>query len=595
VLIIGTRDDADVRLVSESVSGLHAMIIRSSGGSLLRDLASRTGTRVDGRVVRETELRDGSELLVGAVRIRLKIAPSAAVACARPASAALVPLQNGSGPVPVASRTVLVGRHQDCDLILSDDSVSLVHAILFEFEGSHLIRDFNSPAATMVNGEAVSQRALVFGDIIRIGHNDFRYAPADGGVDPVSKLRPRIGRKARHASVAPTPLATADEEMNLPEHAGDPSPESAEPTATPKSTLRRDLTALVVSLLIACVAAALGAAAWWLASPRLLIEANYHVAADMAATLDLQKLQRDLEVTLRSGSARAAAIDDLRRRGSVQPGFLDEPLAADAHQIALRWEDRGTPPRSELVVRFIGHDDDDLPRFAALAQAALGDPAQAPRLSDVERLRQTLAETDHANLEQEEIYLLRRVAELRDQLKLEELSAPSPSQVAALAQRAATARAEHHAALSARIRNEMKPAPDGAGADNDRPVKSNLLETETKLAQRTQDAEKQLRQAQAQLDGVASRREELQSAELRLGALKAKLRQSAAAHDGQDVAASQLQALRLDGIRVIEREDRRGLWAMGASMLVFVALTTLAMTSRRIASRIDRPEVSELS
>jgi len=71
---------------------------------------------------------------------------------------------------------VLIGREKVCDMQLVHDSVSREHAKLAWFSGKYSISDRESHNGTYVNGEAVdTRRALVNGDVIRLGHFELIY------------------------------------------------------------------------------------------------------------------------------------------------------------------------------------------------------------------------------------------------------------------------------------------------------------------------------------------------------------------------------------------------------------------------------------
>lgn len=66
VLVIGRGDDADWVILDEDLSRKHATIRRGWDGTLLADLDSQNGTKLDGaRLERETPLRDGARIELG--------------------------------------------------------------------------------------------------------------------------------------------------------------------------------------------------------------------------------------------------------------------------------------------------------------------------------------------------------------------------------------------------------------------------------------------------------------------------------------------------------------------------------------------------
>lgn len=57
------------------------------------------------------------------------------------------------------------------DIVLSDDSISRVHAMIFYDHSGVGIIDMASTNGTLVNGERVKSAMLVEGDAIAIGHS----------------------------------------------------------------------------------------------------------------------------------------------------------------------------------------------------------------------------------------------------------------------------------------------------------------------------------------------------------------------------------------------------------------------------------------
>ena len=64
-VLIGQRPQCDVPLCKPQVSPVHAVLFQRSGKRYLRDLNSHAGTFVNGRRIREVELRNGDEIRIG--------------------------------------------------------------------------------------------------------------------------------------------------------------------------------------------------------------------------------------------------------------------------------------------------------------------------------------------------------------------------------------------------------------------------------------------------------------------------------------------------------------------------------------------------
>src|SRR5690606_8857066 len=80
-------------------------------------------------------------------------------------------------PLPFDGPTTVIGRRMGSDVRLTEESVSTSHAIIFEQDGKHHIRDLTSRTGTFVNGRKAHQTELNFGDEIRIGETLMTFAP----------------------------------------------------------------------------------------------------------------------------------------------------------------------------------------------------------------------------------------------------------------------------------------------------------------------------------------------------------------------------------------------------------------------------------
>jgi len=69
----------------------------------------------------------------------------------------------------VRDAPVTMGRGEDCGLRVTDEHVSVVHAVVEPFEGAYRVRDLESTNGTVVNGQRALERRLMFGDVIMIG------------------------------------------------------------------------------------------------------------------------------------------------------------------------------------------------------------------------------------------------------------------------------------------------------------------------------------------------------------------------------------------------------------------------------------------
>lgn len=110
----------------------------------------------------------------------------------------LRPTQQGShskGGVYGKGR-ILLGRTESCDLIVNNDAISAVHAVMEIFEDRARIYDMNSTNGTYVNDDKVIVKDVHIGDFIRLADTEFEfseYAP-EASLPPVlDTLEPMKG------------------------------------------------------------------------------------------------------------------------------------------------------------------------------------------------------------------------------------------------------------------------------------------------------------------------------------------------------------------------------------------------------------------
>lgn len=69
----------------------------------------------------------------------------------------------------VRESPITIGRGTDCALKITDEHVSVVHAVVEPVDTGFRVRDLESLGGTAVNGQTVLKRRLLFGDIITVG------------------------------------------------------------------------------------------------------------------------------------------------------------------------------------------------------------------------------------------------------------------------------------------------------------------------------------------------------------------------------------------------------------------------------------------
>jgi pSer/pThr/pTyr-binding forkhead associated (FHA) protein len=219
---IGRDDSCDVIVRGNSVSRRHATIAPVAGGFLLRD-ESANGTLVNGiRIVGTYLLANGDVVRVQDEELRVELdaaAPApivrgdkttqldlshitrgvteeqARAAAVRPVTASLEIVR---GPFTGASFQVdravcSIGRGDDNDVRIHDDTVSLSHATLLRKAGVWFVVDLRSMNGTYVDGSRVSgERELHPGACVRLGAVELVFRAIDS-VERTAQEAPRTG------------------------------------------------------------------------------------------------------------------------------------------------------------------------------------------------------------------------------------------------------------------------------------------------------------------------------------------------------------------------------------------------------------------
>lgn len=96
VILIGRHPDCDVRINQPQISRRHCCLAQSYDRLLIRDLGSRNGVRVNGRVVSEARLEVGDEIAISHLIFRVESEVAASTPAPRPVTAAPAPASAGA-------------------------------------------------------------------------------------------------------------------------------------------------------------------------------------------------------------------------------------------------------------------------------------------------------------------------------------------------------------------------------------------------------------------------------------------------------------------------------------------------------------------
>ncbi len=199
-IVIGSDSACDLRLEGEGVARFHAVVywagVRAREGGLreagvyVEDLHSGHGILHNGQPVERGQLADGDTVRIAGHQITVgllgDIARRAAALCtARPATGGLAvtciegPAAGQSVRLDSTVPRILIGRKEECNLILQCSTISGHHAEIVALDdGSRqpkwVLRDLHSTNGTTVNGRVLEPddaHRLQPGDIIRLGRD----------------------------------------------------------------------------------------------------------------------------------------------------------------------------------------------------------------------------------------------------------------------------------------------------------------------------------------------------------------------------------------------------------------------------------------
>jgi pSer/pThr/pTyr-binding forkhead associated (FHA) protein len=224
VTTVGSNDNARLHLVSRTVSKGHAIFINSGGVTYVADLASRTGVIVNGKLIKDTDLKTGDRVQIGKFVFRYRSPANLAPPppAIMPPSAAVIVV--GSPAKTIDGRVFQIGRKENCEISFpTDAAVSAGHAVIFEMDGRWYLRDLGSRTGTVVNGKPIHQQVLNFGDRIVIGSSTILFQPgaarvedfddSEIGSDALSETAELpVEAEREEEAVVPTPQAAADDD-----------------------------------------------------------------------------------------------------------------------------------------------------------------------------------------------------------------------------------------------------------------------------------------------------------------------------------------------------------------------------------------------
>jgi pSer/pThr/pTyr-binding forkhead associated (FHA) protein len=215
-LLVGRQESCDVLIRVQLVSSRHCELEFRDGYWFVRDLGSRNGTRVNSTPCTEQWLLPNDVLAIAACRYNVMYTappgrpPPARIEAPAGSSSSgssviraqltrpktpeslsgrtslgeLAPC-GGGNPISLRRRRLVVGRHEECDIVLRYPAVSGRHCELEWIDGGWSVRDLGSRNGIRVNDVICQEARLQSGSILWIGGVRFEFAcPGDETADP---------------------------------------------------------------------------------------------------------------------------------------------------------------------------------------------------------------------------------------------------------------------------------------------------------------------------------------------------------------------------------------------------------------------------
>lgn len=184
---IGKSRANDVVLPLDSVSRFHAVIAKKRSDWVITDTFSKNGIQVNGKQVDgKAVIADGDIITIGSVPLKFlcaeaisSVSKSQIRTAARTgntsgvAYAVLVDVKSHK-PVYLKKKDVLIGRGDDADIQLANQTVSAHHARIHMTSKGWALSDLDSHNGTKLNGRYITQPQLIFDeDMITFGDRVF--------------------------------------------------------------------------------------------------------------------------------------------------------------------------------------------------------------------------------------------------------------------------------------------------------------------------------------------------------------------------------------------------------------------------------------
>lgn len=172
------RDSTNHLIIdSPDVASHHAKLLQRDDVFILKDMGSKTGTQVNGQRITQKNITCGDKLRFGDIELEVidpfEGQPSnywSLIADANWLSGQEFPLN-----FTPREQTLMLGRGNDCDIVIPGTHLSRHHAELsLTGDNTIALKDLNSANGTFVNEHAVSFKEIKAGDRLRFDVYSFR-------------------------------------------------------------------------------------------------------------------------------------------------------------------------------------------------------------------------------------------------------------------------------------------------------------------------------------------------------------------------------------------------------------------------------------
>lgn len=173
-VIIGRGVEADLRVPENLrfVSGQHAEVQKDVTGYFIRDLKSTNGTLVNNQLLQpDQDYAIGNESIIRIGDDNYGVSIGLTFYNPKETANSVVGFIQAAQATQIAKTSmILIGRLDNCDVVLDSPEVSRRHAIIRQVGDSYFLEDLDSSNGTYVNNEPIKRAELHEGDLIQISN-----------------------------------------------------------------------------------------------------------------------------------------------------------------------------------------------------------------------------------------------------------------------------------------------------------------------------------------------------------------------------------------------------------------------------------------